>query len=260
MTLTPELIQTFITTLFVAISAGLLGSFVILKRMSLAGDALSHVALPGIALAILLHINPFIGAFAALLVAVIGIWLLKHYTTLSTDTLIGIFFTGSLALGFLFIPDQEILEALFGDITALTLTESVVSIALSLGIIGTILAIHKKLALNMFSEELAHSIGINNKRLDFIFLFLFALTVALGIRFVGSLLMGALVIIPAASAKNISRSLKSFMSLSVLFAVLSTLGGILLSQIFHVASGPLFILSSIALFIISLFVRRFTTR
>lgn len=260
MTLTPELIQTFITTLFVAISAGLLGSFVILKRMSLAGDALSHVALPGIALAILLHINPFIGAFAALLIAVIGIWLLKHYTTLSADTLIGIFFTGSLALGFLFIPDQEILEALFGDITALTLTESIVSIVLSLGIIGTLLAIHKKLALNMFSEELSHSIGINNKRLDFIFLFLFALTVALGIRFVGSLLMGALVIIPAASAKNISRSLRSFMSLSVLFAVLSTIGGILLSQIFHVASGPLFILSSIALFIVSLVVRRFTTR
>lgn len=256
MTFTPELIQTFITALFVSVSAGLLGSFVILKRMSLAGDALSHVALPGIALALLLHINPFIGAFAALLVAVTGIWLLKHHTTLSTDTIIGIFFTASLALGFLFIPDQEILEALFGNIAVLSLQESIISIVLSLLIIGSVLALHKKLALNMFSEELSHSIGINNKRLDFIFLFLFALTVALGIRFVGSLLMGALVIIPAASAKNISHSLKSFMTLSVVFAILSTIGGVILSQFLHVASGPLFILSSVSLFIISLIVRK----
>lgn len=260
MTLTPELIQTFITALFVSIAAGLLGSFVILKRMSLAGDALSHVALPGIALALLLHINPFIGAFGALLIAVTGIWLLKYQTTLSTDTLIGIFFTGALALGFLFIPNQDILEALFGNITALSLKESIVSIILSLTIVGTLLAIHKKLALNMFSEELSHSIGINNKRLDFIFLFLFALTVALGIRFVGSLLMGALVIIPAASAKNISHSLKSFMTLSVVFAVLSTIGGVFLSQFFHVASGPLFILSSIVVFIVSLVVRKLNFR
>ena len=108
----------------------------------------------------------------------------------------------------------------------------------------------------MFSEDLAHSVGINNKRLDFIFLFLFALTVALGIRFVGSLLMGALVIVPAASAKNISRSLHSFMSLSVFFAVFSTIGGILLSQIFAVSPGPLFILSSTGLFIFSLIMRK----
>lgn len=256
MTLAPAIIQTFITALFVAVSAGLLGSFVILKRMSLAGDALSHVALPGIALALLLHINPFVGAFTTLLVAVGGIWFLKYQTTLSTDTIIGIFFTASLALGFLFIPNQDILEALFGNIASLSLRESLISIALSLGVIITLLAIHKKLALNMFSEELSHSIGINNKRLDFLFLFLFALTVALGIRFVGSLLMGSLVIIPAASAKNISRSLKGFMSLSVTFAILSTIGGVLLSQFFHVASGPLFILSSVTLFIISLIIRK----
>lgn len=260
MTFTPELIQTFVTTLFVSVAAGLLGSFVILKRMSLAGDALSHVALPGIALALLLHINPFVGAFGALLIAVTGIWFLKHQTALSTDTIIGIFFTASLALGFLFIPNQDILEALFGNIAVLSLRESAISIILSLLIIGSILALHKKLALNMFSEELSHSIGINNKQLDFVFLFLFALTVALGIRFVGSLLMGALVIIPAASAKNISRSLRAFMSLSVIFAVLSTIGGVFLSRFLHVASGPLFILSSVVLFIVSLIIRKLNFR
>ena len=256
MHITPEFIQISVTALFVSISAGLLGSFVILKRMSLAGDAMSHVALPGIALALLLHINPFIGAFSTLFIAVVGIWLLKHQTTLSTDTLIGIFFTASLALGFLFIPNQDILEALFGSITALSLNESIISIILSLIVIGVILSIHKKLALNMFSEELSHSIGIDNKRLDFIFLFIFALTVALGIRFVGSLLMGALVIIPAASAKNVSRSLRSFMSLSVMFAILSTVGGLIFSQLFAVEPGPLFILSSTGLFILSLVARK----
>ncbi len=256
MTTDPHLTQSLITAIFVAASAGLLGSFVILKRMALVGDALSHVALPGIALGIALGINPFIGAFATLLIAIIGIWYLKYQTALPVDTLVGIFFTASLALGFLFIPNQDILEALFGNIGTLSVVESAVSVALSLIVITTLLIIRKKLALNMFSEELSHSIGINNKKLDFVFLFIFALGVALGIRFVGSLLMGSLVIIPAASAKNISRSFKTFMSLSVLFAILSAIGGVFLSRILLVASGPLFILSSVVLFIVSLIIKK----
>jgi len=256
MTIDTSFLQIFITSIFVAASAGLLGSFVILKRMALVGDALSHVALPGIALGLAFHINPFVGAFSTLFLAVISIWLLKYQTELPVDTLVGIFFTASLALGILFIPEQELLEALFGDIGTLGLMESIISVILSIGIIAALIAIHKKLALSMLSEELAHSIGIKNRALDFVYLIVFALSIALGIRFVGALLMGSLVIIPAAAAKNISRSLHGFMFTSVLFGVLSAAGGVILSQLFHVAPGPLFILTSTALFVLSLIVRK----
>ncbi|KKT42744.1 MAG: ABC-3 protein [Candidatus Wolfebacteria bacterium GW2011_GWE2_44_13] len=256
MTFDAPFFQILITAVFVAASAGLLGSFVILKRMALVGDALSHVALPGIALGLTFHINPFIGAFTTLFIAVVGIWLLKYETELPVDTLVGILFTSSLALGILFIPEQELLEALFGDISALGTIESISSVLLSIGIITALLAIHKKLALSMLSEELAHSVGIKNRALDFIYLFIFALSIALGIKFVGALLMGSLVIIPAAAAKNISRSLHGFMLASVSFGVISAIGGVLLSEFLAVAPGPLFILSSAILFIISLIVRK----
>ena len=108
----------------------------------------------------------------------------------------------------------------------------------------------------MVSQELSQSIGIKNKRLEFAYLMAFALVVALGIRFVGALLMGALVIIPAASAKNISKSLKSFMLLSALFGIFAAVLGAIISLIYGFHTGPAFILISSIIFIISLLFRR----
>ena len=91
--LTNNLGLQLLTAVLIGIGAGYLGAFMILRRMSLVGDALSHVALPGIAIALLLHINPFIGASFALVVAIIGVAILERKTTLPSETLIGIFFT-----------------------------------------------------------------------------------------------------------------------------------------------------------------------
>jgi len=111
-----ELILPLLVSAFVAASASLLGAFAILRRMALVGDALSHVALPGLAIAILFNINPFIGAVAFLLVTVTGIWFVQYKSTLSLDTIVGVFFTSSLAFGALIMPEHELLEALFGNV------------------------------------------------------------------------------------------------------------------------------------------------
>ncbi|MEK9170265.1 MAG: metal ABC transporter permease [Patescibacteria group bacterium] len=241
-----------LTAVFISAAASLLGVFAILKRMSLVGDALSHVALPGIALAIFFKINPFIGVLLFLLVATVGIWLLEYKSSLSVDTLVGVFFTASLAIGSLFISEFELLEALFGDISKITFFDMVLSVALSIFLIVFLLVIHKKLALHMVSRDLASSIGINSKQLELVYLLLFALAVALGFKFVGALLMGALIIIPAAAAKNICRSLNGFMLTSVIFGVVSAIAGVYLSDFYGYPAGPVFILASVAIFIISL--------
>lgn len=251
-----DLLLPILVASFVAASASLLGSFAILKRMALVGDALSHVALPGMALALLLKFNPFIGAIAFLAVTVVGIWVIEYKSSLSLETIVGVFFTASLALGALIMPEHELIEALFGGITELSLGESVASIALSTVLIVLLLSIYKKLTLNMVSQEMAQSIGIRNRRLEFIFLLSFALAVALGIRFVGALLMGSLVIIPAASAKNIARSLKAFMTGSVAFGVTASALGIYFSQKYGLSPGPIFILISSAIFLTTLFIRQ----
>ncbi|MBI5345135.1 MAG: metal ABC transporter permease [Deltaproteobacteria bacterium] len=251
-----EYLLPMIVAAFVAACASLLGSFAILKRMALVGDALSHVALPGIAIALMLRINPFLGGAAVLVVTVIGIWLVEYKSSLSLDTIVGVFFTASLAIGALIMPEQELIEALFGNIMELGAVESALSIVMSIALIVAIIFIHKRLTLSMVSADMAHSIGIKTRRLELAYLLIFAFAVTLGIRFVGALLMGSLVIIPAASAKNIAKSLNAFMSLSVIFGVAAAAAGIYVSYTRALPPGPVFILISSMIFIASLAVRQ----
>ncbi len=235
----------------VAAAAGYLGSFMVIKRMSLVGDALSHVALPGMAIALTFSFSPILGAFIALSLATIGIWYLGETSKIYPDALVGIFFTAALAIGILITPEPELLEALFGNIEKITFVEGVFAVILSLGIISAIHFISKKLILGVVSEELAKSMNISISLVNFIYLFLVGTIVALGVRFVGTLLMGALVIVPAASAKNISRGLKTYYLYSIFFGIISAVGGIAAASYFHISSGPAVVLISILIFILT---------
>jgi len=247
-----NIILTIIVAAFVAAAASLLGAFAVLKRMALVGDALSHVALPGLAIALLLNINPFIGALAFLLVAVLGIWAVQNKSSIPIDTIVGVFFTSSLALGALITPQQELLEALFGNILDLGWTESIATIIISIILIAVVLKIYKTITLNMISPEIAHSVGINTKLIDLFYLLIFAVSVAQGIRFVGALMMGSLIIIPAATAKNISTSIVGYMKWSMTFGVASAVLGIIISRIAGLPPGPVFILICSLFFIATL--------
>jgi ABC-type Mn2+/Zn2+ transport system permease subunit len=120
-----------LTGIFVGGSAGYLGSLMVLRRMSLVGDAFSHVALPGVGLALLFKINPFIGAFLALFFGVILIWSIQHKSKLPAETIVGIIFASSLALGAFIVPEHELVEALFGDISKVTFGDFLLALILS---------------------------------------------------------------------------------------------------------------------------------
>ena len=170
----------------VGLSAGYLGSLMVLEKMALVGDALSHVALPGLALGILLNFNPFLGAFAFLFVSAVIIWHLGRVTKLSFETIVGAMFTLALAIGILIIPEPELLEALFGDITKVTIIETGVAVLVSA--VAMLLAnrIYKRLVLSMISEELAVSKGIPVSKINLLYLLLVSLVVAVGIKIVGN--------------------------------------------------------------------------
>lgn len=235
----------------VGAAAGYLGSFMVLKRMSLVGDALSHVALPGMAIAILFNFSPMLGAFIALLFAVVGVWYFETRSSVYPEALVGVFFTFSLALGVLITPEPELLEALFGNIEKITSTEAVLAVILSLLMLVATKMIANKLVLGSISKELLESTGESYKKTNLVYLLLVGLVVALGVRFVGTMLMGALVIVPAASAKNISRSMKGYFLLSALFGVLSSLMGALAGNLLHFSAGPCVVLVSVAIFVIT---------
>jgi len=244
-----------IVGLFVGFSAGYLGSIMVLEKMALVGDALSHVALPGLALGLLMGFNPFFGAFAFLFTSAVIIWHLGRVTKLSFETLVGTVFTLALAIGILLVPEPELLEALFGDITSVGLTDAVVAVAISIIVVLVSRLIYKKIVLGLISEELAISKGINVAQTNLLYLLLVSLTVAIGIKITGTLLVGFLVVTPAAAARTISTNLSRYFRLSSIFGVASSVSGILLSNYLNFLPGPLVVLSGVVVFIVAVMVR-----
>jgi len=251
-----NLILLLITGALVGMISGYLGSFMVLKRMSLVGDALSHVALPGMAVALILNLNPMLGAFIALSLAVIGVWYLSEKSEIYPEALVGVFFTASLAIGILITPEPELLEALFGNFEKVGLIDAALIVFASIIIFTVISAISKKLILGIVSEDLAKVQGIKMKTINLIYLFLVGLVVALGVKFVGTLLMGALVVVPAVAAKNISGSIKSYQITSSLLGITSIVIGLLLSKSLNFSSGPIIVLVSISIFVLSYIFKR----
>lgn len=241
-----------ITGTVIGIGAGYLGAFMVLRRMSLVGDALSHVALPGIALALMFHFNPFAGAFAALLIAVVCIWALEQRTLLPSETLVGILFTVSLALGLLLTPEAELLEALFGDIAKIGAADLLVAVLAVSATLGIMTFIQRGFILSILSSDLARSAGTAVKKINFLFLVLVALTVALGLKIAGTLLMGSLVIIPAAAAKNMALDMSSYTWLASIFGGISACAGILVAHFYGISPGPMVVLAGGVIFLLSL--------
>lgn len=240
---------------FVGLSAGYLGSLMVLKKMALVGDALSHVALPGLALGILFNFNPFLGAFVFLFGCALIVWHVERITKLSLETIVGAMFTLALAVGILIIPQPDLLEALFGDITKAALIETVVAVTVAVVAVLLTRLLYKKMVLGMISEELAAASGINVAWNNLLYLLLVSLVVAIGIRVAGSLLVGFLVIVPAATAKAISSNLFRYSVLSSCFGVVSSSFGVLLSGYLELPPGPLVVVSGVAIFLGIVFIR-----
>ena len=249
---------------FVGSTAGYLGSIMVSKHMALVGDALSHVALPGLALGILFNFNPFIGAFALLVITVIVTWYLQKSTTLSVEAIIGVLFVLALAIGILITPRVDLLEALFGDVSKITLTDTIITVVVSVCVILITRTIYGKLIVSMISKELAVASRIKVERINLIYLFLVATIVAVGIKEVGTLLVGAVVIVPAAAAKNISSTLSEYCIMSGIFGLASATSGVILSSYVNVPAGPLVVIVGTAIFaaglVVSLFFKRLRTR
>ena len=246
-------LTTVIISLVIGTASGAIGAFIILRRMALVGDALSHVALPGIAIALAYHIDPFWGVLVFCIAAAIIVWAIGQKTKLYFDALIGLLFTFSLAIGILTIPDVEILESLFGGFEPLSpLVFFVITIAGICSIIATFL-FSKRFLFSMISPDLAHTEMPKSRLYSLVLFIIFAFVVALGIKLVGTLLMGALTIIPASISKNISRSITGYIFLSALLGGLISFFGVVLASRFGYLPGPAIVLLGIGLFVLSLF-------
>jgi ABC-type Mn2+/Zn2+ transport system permease subunit len=239
-----------------AIAASAFGVFVILRRMALTADALTHVALPGLALGILYSFNPFLGGFAMLLVGVLIVLWIEERTGIATETAIGLLFTAALAIGALLIPEESLIEALFGSIHELSLFEFWILLGVSVAIGASMFAFFRPFCRISFSQEFAAAEGLNAKRYYVLYLLLLAALVAVGIRLVGSLLMGALIIFPAAAAKNLAGSLRGMTIIAMGIGAVSAMIGLWLASAFGLLPGAAVVLSALVIYLLTLLVPR----
>lgn len=246
--------------MFAAAGLSFLGVFVIVRRMALVGDALSHVALPGMALGLLYGFSPLLGGFGALLLAAMIIANLQKHTRLKSEILIGILFSAALALGLIIAPEHELIEALFGDLSSVGLQEFWWGVGLSAILLAILLMWYRRFVFVTFSEELAHVNGIDVSRVNFIFLLTIVIGVVLGIRVVGTLLVGSLLIIPPATAQGLARGLKQFFILSILVGVVSIIGGLFVAWNYQLPPGAAIVLMESVLFLLSLFLKSLLRR
>lgn len=239
-----------------AVAAGLVGCFAVMRRMALASDALSHVALPGIGIALVFHLHPVIGAVAALFLGTLLVWGIERRTGVPTETVVGVVFSLALAVGSLLATGEELMDALLGSPGELATWEVVLGLAGSAAVALFVFVERHRLVLSLVSNDIARTTGVHVARLELLFLLAFSLTVALGLRYLGVLLMGSLVIIPAATAKNVARGLWEMLTISVITALLSTFAGELVAFRTGRPPGPVIITICASLFVATLPLRR----
>jgi len=235
--------------------AGLVGCFVVMRRMSLAADAFSHVALPGIGVALALGIHPLFGATAMLVFGALIIWGLERRTRIATETVIGVVFSSALAVGGMMSSGEDLVDALLGGPGQLGPGELAFGAAAAIAIGTFIIMQRSRLILWLVSADIARTAGIDVARLNLSFLMMFALTIALGLRYLGVLLMGSLIIIPAVTAKRLARNLTEMLGYAVAVAVAATVAGTYLAHRAHRPTGPIIITIGAVLFVASLFKR-----
>jgi ABC-type Mn2+/Zn2+ transport system permease subunit len=238
------------------VAAGLVGCFALMRRMTLAADALSHVALPGIGLAIVLRIHPLLGGVAMLLLGALLVWGLERKTRIATETVIGVVFSTALAAGSMLTSGEQLIEALFGGARRTSAIEAAVGLAVAASVVAFLLRERHRLVLALVSPDIARTAGIDVSRLDLRFLLVFALTIALGLRYLGVLLIGSLAIIPAATAKRLAGSLRTMLLVAVAVAVVTTGIGSSIAVALHREPGPIVVLCAATCFFASLLVRQ----
>jgi zinc transport system permease protein len=242
-----------ILALLAAGVSGLVGAFALMKRTILAGDVMSHIAIPGIGLAVVWKLNPILGGALTLFLGILIIWRLQEKSNLTTEAAIGVIFASSVAIGALLIESpEELIDVLFGGFGKVTAGEFIFGAAVGAGVILALSRLRHELILSLFSPDLAAAAGVKVSRVNLWFLLLFGLAILVSLRFLGALLVGSLIIIPASAARQLTHSLGKFLTLSAALAMLAMLLGLFLAKNYGLEPGPTVVIAAAIIFLLSL--------
>ncbi len=255
-------VRALVAGIGVALVAGPLGCFIIWRRLAYFGDTLAHAALLGVALSLLFEINITIAVFATSAVVAALMLLLQKRGGLSSDALLGLLSHSALALGlvclaFLTQARVDLMGLLFGDILAVSKLDIGIIFGGGAIILITLIWFWRQIFAATVNVELAEAEGMHPDRANIIFMMLMALVISISMKIVGVLLITALLIIPAASARHMARSPEQMAILASILGSGAVIGGLSGSLAFDTPSGPSIVVAAACLFVVSLFTSLF---
>jgi len=249
--------RSLIIAVVVGIICAVVGSYLMVQRLALLGDAISHSVLPGLAIAFILEINIFIGAFVAGLISTVCINIIRNNSKIKEDAAMGIVFSAFFALGITLITvvqkenKIDLNHFLFGNILGVTFSEVRDTIIIAIFVLLVVFLFYKELLFYTFDKLGAESIGLPVKWLDTGLMILIGLTIIASLKAVGVILVLSLLITPPSTAYLLVDRLYQVMLIGVLIGVISSISGMYLSYYFNLPSGPSIVLVATGLFILS---------
>ena len=231
----------------VAVICALLGVFLVLKRLSLIGDGLSHVCLTGVALGLLTQTSPLYMSVPVVLVASWGIWQVMDKIKVYGDAAIGIVSAVGLAVGILLTAfaggfNADLFGFLFGSILTVTREEVLFCVILLALLLGFLIWFYRDLIAASFDEAFAYTRGVQVKRLNIALIVFTSVAIVLALKVVGIFLVSALIVLPPVTALLIAKTFKQVLCVACVCAILSVWVGVFLSFLFNIPSGATVIL------------------
>ena len=244
----------FLAATLVGALCGLMGVYVVLRKMSYIGHGLAHAIFGGAVLSTIVHVNFFIGAGIWALVAAALIQLIAHRRLVGADAAIGVVTTASFAIGVAIVSTnrrftRNIEAALFGNILGITQGDLLIITVISLFVVLALLMIRRQLLFTTFDPEVAAAYGISTGWTDFYFVMLLAITVLASTQILGVTLVAAAIVIPPVIARYLTRSFHSLLILSPIIGAFCGSVGIILSFYLDISSAAMIVLTAAALFL-----------
>ncbi|WP_373071948.1 metal ABC transporter permease [Sulfurimonas sp.] len=253
--------RAFLAGIIIATLASISGTFVVLKRYSMISETLAHSALLGVAVGLVAGYNPL---WIAVVVALFSAWLIEYLRanfTIYSDAVLAILLSGSLALAVIIVSlggafNNSLFSYLFGSILSVSIEDVITILIFGVIALAILLAFSKEFYFIAYDEEVAKISGIKVKLLNFLLVSVVAIIIALSIRIVGSLLIGALMVIPTVSALQYKQGFFKTTLLALSFALFSVISGMYLSYNFSLPSGATIVVCVLVIFIFSIVINK----
>lgn len=252
--------RAFVAALCAGILCSVMGTYVVLRKLSFIGDGIAHASFAGIVIAYLAKFDYYLGAAIVAVLTSLGIGYVHRRGKISLDTTIGVLFTGAFALGIFLMSQRnygvDLQSFLFGDILSVSATDLWLILALSVAIAITVALLFRGLLYTSFDPVVAQASGIRAVMLEYVLLVMLALTITVSLQSLGIILVAALLVTPAAAAYQLTSRFVPMMALAAAFGACVGVGGLYASYYLQASSGATIVLLATLVFFVAIAIKR----